>query len=171
VFLSWSKPDAADAVTVLIDTGLRGSELWRLEKRDIDFKKDLLSVWMSKNKKARSVPLTGRVKAILEPRLKVHPIHPFPYRNAWLDRLFVSTRKHLGLEKDKQFIPYALRHTCASRLVQRGVNLRVLRASIAFKLVGSREGIGAYSKTVMKGVQPSMFVLLTWFASQLFRPC
>jgi site-specific recombinase XerD len=33
----------------------------------------------------------------------------------------------MGQDHDKEFIPYALRHTCASRLVQRGVPLTVIQ--------------------------------------------
>ena len=35
--------------------------------------------------------------------------------------------KHLiGLGKDDEFVPHCLRHTCASRLVQRGMSLPVV---------------------------------------------
>lgn len=40
----WGKVDHADAITVLIGTGLRGSELWNLESRDVDFKGGLLAI-------------------------------------------------------------------------------------------------------------------------------
>ena len=31
-------------------------------------------------------------------------------------------RKKMGLEQDEQFVPHALRHTCASRMVNKGVD-------------------------------------------------
>jgi site-specific recombinase XerD len=42
-------------------------------------------------------------------------------------------REHLGLENDSQFVIHSLRHTFASRLVQRGVELQVVA-----KLLGHR---------------------------------
>jgi site-specific recombinase XerD len=50
----------------------------------------------------------------------------FPYNNSWLDGLWSRLRTAMKLSGDKQFVPYALRHTCASRLIQRGQSLRVV---------------------------------------------
>lgn len=41
----------------------------------------------------------------------------------------------IGLAEDTQFVPYALRHTCCSRLVQRGVNLRVVQEWMGHKTI------------------------------------
>src|SRR4029077_12563173 len=68
----WGKQDHADAVVVLIDTGLRGSELWKLEVRDVDLKAGTLTIWMPKNKNPRTVPMTARVKDIFTRRTKTH---------------------------------------------------------------------------------------------------
>ncbi|MGH7181663.1 MAG: tyrosine-type recombinase/integrase [Nitrospiraceae bacterium] len=134
---SWSKLDHVDTITALVDTGLRGSELWRLEARAVDLTRSVLTIWRAKNAKPRTVPTTGRVKAILERRLtttaKGHPL--FPFGNNWLGDTFDRAKDKMGLSEDNQCVPYALRHTCASRLVQRGISLPVIQQWMGHKTI------------------------------------
>lgn len=55
---SWGKDEHAEAVCVLIDTGMRPSELYALVERDLDFMNGIIHVWKTKNKEARSIPMT-----------------------------------------------------------------------------------------------------------------
>lgn len=117
----WSKHDHADVLTVLIDTGLRESELWRVTRQDVDER--VINIWQSKGRLARSVPMTARVASIILQRSQ-SPGPLFPYNKNWFTRGWDKMKSHIGLHDDKQFVPYALRHTCASRLIQRGVPLK-----------------------------------------------
>ena len=92
----WSKPDHADAITVLIDTGLRGSELWNLEVRDVDFKQGLLSIWMNKTDHPRSIPMTQRAREILTRRCSTFKPRPFPFGNDWLGDLWDRIKLGFG---------------------------------------------------------------------------
>jgi integrase len=123
----WGKDDHQDVFVVLVDTGMRSSEVFRLEARDCDLDRGLLSAWQTKNGRPRSIPMTDRVRAIVARRVATGASRVFPFDNAWLDHLWSRLRGHLELTEDKQFVPYALRHTCASRLVQRGVGIRVVQ--------------------------------------------
>ena len=126
----------ADMLVLLVDTGLRPSELWRVQIRDIDRTSDryVLRVWDTKTKKARSIPLTGRSSAIMQRWLErssnsAQADKPFQSLNTqWFGRGWDEMRKALGFATDKHFIPYILRHTCASRLVQSGIQIQVVQA-------------------------------------------
>jgi integrase len=121
--LRWEKLDHVDAVTVLLDTGLRPSELYRLRAQDVDQKTGMLTIWQSKNGKPRSVKMTRRVREVFKRRKGPAP---FPFDNMWMRHTWDRVRTHLGYTEDPHFVPYICRHTCASRLAQRGVRLQVI---------------------------------------------
>lgn len=124
------KYDLMDFTKVAVDTGLRCGEMLRLTKGDLDWKSNprgLLFVWESKSGKSRSVPLTARAKDVLiERAVRMRtdgPLFAFTYdqlRHQWDTVVNVS-----GLSD--MHTPHILRHTFCSRLVQRGVNLRVVQ--------------------------------------------
>jgi len=132
----WSRDEEADAVEVLVDTGLRYGELTALTRRDIDTHRGLISVWINKGDLPRSVPMTTRVKAVMEKRIALTENSTdrlFPYVAGWLRKVWDRAKVHMGLEEDKQFVVHVLRHTCASRLVQRGVPLKVVQEWLGHK--------------------------------------
>jgi integrase len=123
-------PDHADAVTLLIDTGVRCSELWNVRSEDVDLKHKVLLVYGveglgTKNGKYRSVPMTKRVLDIMKRRSNM-PM-PFPYDNPWMRHAWDRVRGMMGLSDDPNFVPHVCRHSCASRLVKAGVSLPVVQ--------------------------------------------
>ena len=112
-------------IIVAIDTGFRRGELLGLQPRD--FFNGLLHLHegATKTDKARSVPATNRVIEILNRRenhRNVFSLTVPALRHQW--RVLKAAMK---LEDDPQFVVHMLRHTCASRLVQRGVPLAVVQ--------------------------------------------
>lgn len=124
-FVYFGREDHKEASIVLVDTGFRPSELWRLEAFGVDLRHRTISLWETKNNEARTVPMTKAVYAILADRCKKYPKGPlFPgSSNDWYGNGWEQIRAHLNRTDDPNFIPYAWRHTCCSRLVQRGVPL------------------------------------------------
>ncbi len=122
----WGYSHHADVLAFLIDTGLRTGELWKLESRDVDLDQKMITLWDTKSGQPRSIPLTKRALAIVSTRLSSD--HPFPYSKAWLRVVWDKLEVTMNLTKDPLFRPYCTRHTCASRLVQRGVGLQVVQA-------------------------------------------
>jgi integrase len=112
--------DVSEFITVLFDTGMRLSEGLRLESRDIDFNTGMMSIWTTKNDVPRSIPMTGRVRQIMERRTNGRIFHLSANRVKYVWRL---ARKQAGLSHDTEVVIHAIRHTVASRLVQGGVPL------------------------------------------------
>ena len=118
---------AADMVIVLVDTGMRLSELLNLKYEDVSFGSNLITIWVNKGDRPRSIPMTSRVRGILEQRQQVDMTKPFTITKHEAERAWQWTRAEMGLDGDKEFVLHALRHTCASRLVNAGVDLYVVK--------------------------------------------
>lgn len=115
-----------DIFMFLIDTGLRVGELKRLRFSDLTDNK--LSIWETKADHPRTIVLTRRAKDIY---VKYKGNFSITYRQLILH--WNHMKCAMGLEHDEQFIPHCLRHTCASRLVQRGVPLLVVQQWLGHK--------------------------------------
>lgn len=114
------------SVTVLIETGMRCGELQALTKDEIMWamgKHGAVLLKDTKNGSSRTVPLTKKAHDALKSLLGLSNDEYLVPRGDWLRGPWNSMKRALGLNDDKEFVPHALRHTCASRLVQRGVPL------------------------------------------------
>lgn len=119
--------EVADLVEVLVDTGMRLGEALVLKYENVDFSTGLISIWISKGEKPRSLPMTRRVRAILEARQTGNPDKPFTLKAHQVSTAWNWCRKQMELEGDFEFIPHSLRHTCASRLLNRGIDIYVVK--------------------------------------------
>lgn len=112
----------------LVDTGCRLGEALGLIWNDLGERK--ATFWVTKSGRSRSVPLTRRA-AIAASRQResgernARMKGPFStltqprFRAIWNE-----AKAEIGLGTDDQVVPHILRHTCASRLVQGGIDLR-----------------------------------------------
>jgi len=126
-FESHNKHLTALTCIVLIDTGIRCGEFRRLTTDDIFFShgQAIIILHDTKNNEDRAVPLTERAhKALNElaqhSRDKRHFTTSKKDSEFWLKHDWNTMKHALGYQNDSQFVPHCLRHTCASRLVQRG---------------------------------------------------
>lgn len=121
-------PEESMFIQVILDTGMRPSEIRRLTPQDVS-EDGWVTVEDSKNGTRRRVPLTERAKGILENRLDVVGIvTPDKLRVSW-----DLAKRHMNLQDDKEFVPYACRHTFASRLVQKDIRLEVIQKLMGHK--------------------------------------
>ncbi len=106
----------------LVDSGARLSEGLNLRWGDIH--KNRVTFWVTKSGRSRSVPLTQRaVDAIAACDRR----HAGPFADIDQQRFRVAwhnAKDAIGFADDKDVVPHVLRHTCASRLVQGGIDIR-----------------------------------------------
>ena len=121
-------------VVMAVDTGLRLSELLNLRWRDLTTTS--LSVVKSKNEQARRIPLTSRVRGLLEqmPRDGHGPFSGIDRFNA--SRTFREAAEKAGI-KDSGVVFHSLRHTCASRLVMAGANTTLVKEWMGHKSIAT----------------------------------
>lgn len=123
------RPDHADLWMFLIDTGARVGEALKLEWKDVRFVSDQhkhneVTFWHTKNGEFRTVPMTSRVAAIMAGRRADGKQFPFEMTQCNVNYVWQRVKQsNKDWANDPEFVPHALRHTCASRLVQRGVPL------------------------------------------------
>ena len=128
----------------LLDTGIRPSEARGIHSRDI--RKDdqlgwVVDVKMVKDTAGttlpRTLPLTERAYTAYQ-KLNDGSVYPFAkftkqeIRKNWDWVRGASGHTH---EADKDFVFYLTRHTCASRMVQRGINLAVVQKWMGHKTI------------------------------------
>ena len=120
---------AKNIIECLIDLGCRVNELLGLEKRFVDFDNNQINFNDRKNDQAVAVPMTNRVRD----NLTNHCIglkdfdKVFLYNYSELNAIWQKARKDLGYADKKFYTIHLCRHTCASRLVQRGVPILLVK--------------------------------------------
>lgn len=115
-----------DLLVVALDTGMRLGELAGLKAVDIDLPRGFVTVRGTKNGRDRRIPLTTRAREAFSRRLReVSPdgllFYGGPGERPWrIDSAFRRACARAGI-KGLRF--HDLRHTFATRLVQRGIDL------------------------------------------------
>jgi site-specific recombinase XerD len=124
--------------------GLRAGEVVRLKVGDIDGAQNIIRIVQAKGRKDRNVMLPADILGLLRQWWKDRPRHQdkgiapperwlFPGRNAGrplttrqFARLFQETVKKAGIAKPVTL--HSLRHSFATHLLERGVDIRVIQA-------------------------------------------
>ena len=116
-------------ISCLIDLGCRVNELLGLEKRYVDFNNNQINFNERKNDNAVAVPMTDRVKKIMKLYCnnKRDFDRVFILEYDQLNGIWQDARKSLGYADKKFYTIHLCRHTCASRLVQRGVPILLVK--------------------------------------------
>ena len=125
-FKEMGRTEMADFVKILTCTGLRTGELFKLLGRDVNLEERVVHLWDTKNGKSRSVPLTHDACDAIKRNLKQGNERLFTFTQDAFSHCWKTMKHLIGLGNDDEFVPHCLRHTCASRLVQRGMSLPVV---------------------------------------------
>ena len=116
-------------ITCLIDLGCRVNELLNLEKRFVDYDNNQINFNDRKNDQAVAVPMTNRVRETMQSYYNDSKDFDtiFSHDYSELNAIWQKARKDLGYADKKFYTLHLCRHTCASRLVQRGVPILLVK--------------------------------------------
>jgi integrase len=139
-------PEHVPALLVSLHTGLRSSEQFRLQWRDINFKQKQVTARATKNgDPERHVPLNSTALKALEELKAKYPSQPTRFVPVFFDSDGNRLRGHRDwfdpiLEALKgttleDYLWHCNRHTTASRLVMAGVNLKAVQAIMGHKTI------------------------------------
>ncbi|MBT3014042.1 MAG: site-specific integrase [Candidatus Thiodiazotropha sp. (ex Lucina aurantia)] len=141
--------ETADLFPVLLDLGCRLSEALRLTSEDIDWVSGTVIFWETKNGKPRRVPMTSRVsKAFKGKEGRIFNFDKHRVEHAW-----AYAREAIGMKGDKGFVIHALRHTCATRLLNRGANLEQVQAWLGHADITTTQIYAHYDTRRLVGLQ------------------
>ncbi|HXY08778.1 MAG TPA: site-specific integrase [Terriglobales bacterium] len=127
-YLAVASPLLCDVATILFDSGMRPEECFRMRWENlawINGRHGTIRVACGKTKAARrTIPMTPRVRAILERRYKLagQPAEGFvwtaPTKSGHIEPSTLKKQhiKALKLSKVREFVLYSTRHTFATRL-------------------------------------------------------
>ena len=104
----------------MIYTGARDGEVRNLQWTDIDGRK----VTLDGKTGHRTLVMPERAMEAIRWSREQGNLRPFPISYEQFKSEWDTVAERLGLSEDRTWVPYVMRHTCASRLVQRGVDLR-----------------------------------------------
>ena len=71
--------------------------------------------------------MTKRVRAIMDRRKEGNPIKPFNLTEYQCENAWRYVRRLMGLQGEKEFVIHACRHTTATRLINNGIDLYVVK--------------------------------------------
>jgi site-specific recombinase XerD len=122
----------ADLFEFLIDTGIRPIEARHIHVKNLNGRN--LKLVHTKNDERRVVPLTCRAEQAMKRLQTEFGDEPF----AWADPSRIArgwnfARREMGFNKDPEFVPYSMRHTCATRLYDVTRDLLVVREWMGHK--------------------------------------
>lgn len=130
-FFDKNYSDVAGLFEFLLSSANRVSEALKLTWFDVDFKDGVIKFVDTKSGDTLHKPMTRVMRSVLEARKGLPK--PFPYTLDMVEHYWKQLRTHLGYTEDATFVIHSLRHTCASRLVASGVDLKRVQAWLGHK--------------------------------------
>jgi len=159
------REEFGNMVKFYIDTGFRKSEGFRLRFNDLDFKTGRITVWETKANTPRTVKMTARVRAVLESLERQTNEHDALVFGDILEKKFYRVwwemREAIGLDDDKQFVIHCLRHTCATRLLGAGVDIRTVMDWLGHKSIEQTQRYAHFIPSKMDDAADALDTLAT----------
>lgn len=135
--------NTAKLVSVAIATGCRRAEMMTAKIDQV--RSDAFDIWKTKNQEARTVPITPETARLFRELLSGDMPSTRSLRRHW-----DAAKKKMGLEQDEEFVFHACRHTCATRMVDADIDIRVIQEWLGHKRI---ETTLRYAKVKPKKLQ------------------
>lgn len=143
---------------IALDTGLRKGDLLRLAWRDVDLDRGCIRVTVAKTGRVAEVPISSACRDALG-EVRARPVvgarvfvtedgRPLTWKT--VERVFKTAKRLAGITRRLRF--HDLRHSLASRLVSRGVNLVVIARVLGHTSVRMAERYARASDEAMQSV-------------------
>jgi integrase len=169
-FLVHATPYIQDIAVFGLNTGLRIGEILSLTWESVDLENNLLSVFAHKTNKIRTVPINTEARRVLE-YWALGRKNAFVFYNHETGSPFVDLKAGFGLACRKAGIEgvtwHTLRHTFASRLVARGVDIVTVQQLLGHSTVTVTM---RYTHTNLDAKRNAM-QKLEGFSDNLVTPC
>jgi integrase len=125
-------------ITLLaLSTGMRQSEILTLQWDHVDFERNTITLFKTKNKETRVVPLVGIAKTLLQRHGKVRSLkNPYVFQGRHFSHAkFPRKAWETALRKAKieDFTFHDCRHSAASELAMNGASLHEIAAVLGHK--------------------------------------
>lgn len=154
---SISNPKHKLALSTIYGLGLRRSELLNLKLTAIDFHRKTVTVYNSKGKKDRVLPLPDRLEKMMadyisQKKPQTWLIESFlkgkPYSATSLQNIFEKYMN--GVKENHNFTVHCLRHSIATHLLENGTDLRYIQELLGHKSSRTTE---IYTHVSMKSLK------------------
>ncbi len=158
VRFAWLKP----LFVAALETGLRKGDLLKLAWSSVDFREGWIRLVMEKTAFEATIPISSECQRALEICRARPVVSPFvfvdeeghPLSETRLRRTYAIAKTLAGITRRCRF--HDLRHTFASRLVSRGVNLRVVATALGHTTTEQTERYAKPSEAAMREIKNAL---------------
>ena len=152
-----SDPRTYLLVLLLLETGMKSNELFKLKKANIDISNSYSpELWIKhtgkETKKDRKVALPAQFTEVYQKYVEQYEIEDFlyPVTDRYIQMLFVELKKQTGI--DKELTPKTLRHTHVVRAYRRGEDTENIFERIGLAPDSRKEAGEMYLRLARKGI-------------------
>jgi integrase len=165
--LKHATPAIQDIIIYALNTGCRIGEIFALRWQNVDFEKELINVFAGKTQKVRVVPINKPVRRILD-FWALGRKNEYVFYNQKTGERFVDLDAGLRLACEKAEIQgvtwHTLRHTFASRLLGRGVDIMTVKellghSTVTVTMCYTHSNLGSKPLAVRKLEGPATILL------------
>jgi len=120
-------------IMLMSRSGLRVSEVAGLRAQEVDLKEGIMTIRLGKGRKDRVIPIPKGAVRYLQLVMKSRRSNEFLF--PWSTRTINRVVKRLSMKAGirKKVTPHTLRHTAATRMLKRGMNIRAVQKILGHK--------------------------------------